>query len=183
MNYETACPMPPDPHLLRRVVGLGLLRAVDGQPLVDSRGLLGTAEGRWVMAAALAQHLDELPDDVAIGGVANSGSIVGLLLADRLDLDYVNVLVDGPRSKGLRRTLEPEDGLLGRPVVLVDNWIATGSSLLEAARLVEDRGGFVVGVFTISASLAFNGGGFPLPVHEAFPLAGLITEHERANNR
>ena len=168
------CSLVPTTALVAKANALGLLRFVDGSPLLDSRGLLGAAEGRALMVDLLAPHIQERGSDVVLGGVANSGSVLGVLLAERLTLDFVNVLVDGPRKRGLRRQLEPEHPLEGRDVVLVDNWVSSGASLLEAARLIRSANGAVAGALTVSASSKFATESFPIPVHLGIPLMWLI---------
>lgn len=167
------CDVPTSADQISIALDLGILRFVEGAPLVDSRGLLGSSSGRSLLVSAMARHVAEFGAGVVVGGVANSGSVLGVLLADQLGLDFVNVLVDGPRARGLHRQLEPEHDFAGRSIVLVDNWISSGTSILEAARLVATRQGHVAGVLSISASPKFLIERFPLPVHVGIPLVCL----------
>lgn len=170
------CSLADSKPILEESLRLGILRQVEGDPLVDSRGLLGTPVGRSLIVRSLARHALEYDSDVAIAGVANSGSILAAILADRLNRSFINLLVDGPRKRGLSRQVEPENIVAGQPMLLVDNWITTGSSLQSAARLVVDAGGTVVGAVVVSAKQGFLPESLPFPLHVGIPLAGLLED-------
>lgn len=174
MTGHTLCRVGVSQAIVDEGLRLGILRHVDGEPLIDSRGLLGTGAGRTLIIRALSRHVREFDSGIVIAGVANSGSILGALLADRLGLAFVNILVDGPRSRGLHRQLEPDHALSGHPVLLVDNWIASGNSFRDAARLITDAGGDLVGAVTVSASTTFVPGNLPFDLHVGIPLTSLI---------
>jgi orotate phosphoribosyltransferase len=108
----------------------------------DSRGALGDGVRRAELVRALAAAVAPFEFDT-VAGIANSGTTWGLLLAIELGLPFANVLVDGPRSGGLQRNIEP---VLppGTRVLLVDNWTSSGDSFVEASRLCRAAGALPV---------------------------------------
>ncbi|QXF84280.1 hypothetical protein HBA53_24535 (plasmid) [Rhodococcus pyridinivorans] len=127
-------------------------RAVDGaEVVVDTRGLGTRPHLEALIAATIATNA------VAIGatllaGVANSGTAWATSAARAAGLPHCNVLVDGPRSKGLGRQVEPDE-ISGHRLVLIDNWLSTGDSLRTARRIVESLGATVAAAVVISAAI------------------------------
>lgn len=171
-------------------VGLGLLRfPPPGQSfpgrrggagkrfLVDSRGAGADPRLRALILAELGINLHSLPaPPQAIAGLAKSGMTWGAWLALLTGLPYATVLLDGPRSAGLRREVEGEIG--GLRTVLVDNWVASGASLVQAAEIVGRHGGEVVGALAVSGSAT---PALSFPVRVALDLRSLLLAADRAD--
>lgn len=126
-------------------------RAVDGADVVvDTRGL-GTSPHLEALITAIIATNAVAVGATILGGVANSGTAWAASAARAAGLPHCNVLVDGPRSKGLGRHVEP-DTITGHRLVLIDNWMSTGSSIRTARRIVESLDATVVAAIVISAA-------------------------------
>jgi orotate phosphoribosyltransferase len=140
------------------------LRTVDGAGfVVDTRGLGTRPHLEALVAATIAVNAVSVGATL-LGGVANSGTVWAASAARAAGLQHCNVLVDGPRAKGLGRQVEPDD-IAGRRLVLVDNWLSTGGSLRTARRIVESLGASVCGAVVVSAATdVWELDGFPVAV-------------------
>jgi orotate phosphoribosyltransferase len=126
-------------------------RAVDGaEVVVDTRGLGTRPHLEALIAATIATNAVDAGATL-LGGVANSGTAWAASAARAAGLPHCNVLVDGPRTKGLGRHVEPDD-IAGHRMVLIDNWLSTGGSLRTARRIVESLGATVCGAIVVSAA-------------------------------
>ena len=126
-------------------------RTVDGADVVvDTRGL-GTRPHLEALVAATIAVNAVSAGATLLGGVANSGTVWAACAARAAGLPHCNVLVDGPRAKGLGRQVEP-DNIVGQRVVLIDNWLSTGGSLRTARLIVESLGATVCGAVVVSAA-------------------------------
>ncbi len=169
--------------LLVKACGVGLLRESHDGLVVDARGALGLQEGREVVLAGLSRHLAELPTAVVIAGMADSGTPWAALVAHAHDLRFLNVLVDGPRTRGLRRQLEPDTDLCGAAVALVDNWVQTAATLTTAVHLLRAADAEVVAALVISAAPTTPPAIDNVPVHVAFPFDDLNILRQGGRNR
>lgn len=126
-------------------------RGAPGVPvLADVRGSLSNMPLRNLIVDELAAILaTAFPSAEVVAGVAKAGICWAAMLADRTGLPAAVVNLDGPRGSGLQR--EVEGDVAGRRVVLVDNLIAFGGSLLQAAKIAGSVGGNVIGAMTIIA--------------------------------
>lgn len=116
--------------------------------VVDARGAGSNLRLRESIVEALNERLASIPDVQMIGGIAKSGIVWGAWLAWRAALPYASILLDGKRASGLQR--ETEGDVSGKQVVLIDNWVRTGSSIEKAAEVVRRNGGFVADVIVIT---------------------------------
>ncbi|MFC6289783.1 orotate phosphoribosyltransferase [Levilactobacillus angrenensis] len=114
----------------------------------DNRQTIAYPQVRATIADGLAALIQEkYPTATAIGGVATAGIPHAALVADRLDLpmNYVrSKSKDHGQGKQIEGQLAPTD-----QVVLIDDLISTGGSVLAAARAVQAAGATVLGVVAI----------------------------------
>ena len=101
---------------------------IDSVACVDALG--------FILGTAIARHLD-----VGVIPVRKGGKLP--VPTDCIDFrDYTGEL----KRLEIRKNIIPP----GARVLLVDEWIETGSQIQAAARLVEAQGGTVVGIATIN---------------------------------
>lgn len=116
--------------------------------LVDVRD--GTnLEARRILTAAVDRAATAAAADTVVG-IVTAGAILAAQWAASHAEPFWTVRLEGPRTGGLRREVEP-DTVRGRRVLLVDNHLASGRSLTDAASIVERRGGIVAGAFVVTA--------------------------------
>lgn len=139
--------------------------------LMDVRGASSNVPLRGVLLGALANELSRFPLDAVIGGVSRGGYVFGSMLAVVAGRPFAGVLPDGHRASGLQRAVEGM--VVNRRVVLVDNVVTCGGSLLEAAGHVAAVGGTVVGGLVI--------GFYEAPPSLPFPVIGLFTLADLVN--
>lgn len=114
----------------------------------DNRITISYPEVRDRIAAGLAQVIQErFPGVEAIGGVATAGIPHAALVADRLHLPMAYVR-SKPKDHGQGRQIE---GRLveGAKLVLIDDLLSTGGSVLKAAAAAKREGVNVIGVAAI----------------------------------
>lgn len=131
----------------------------------DNRVTLSDPETRSLIAEGLAGLVNEnFPEAQVVAGTATAGIAHAALAADRLARPMVYVR-SKPKEHGKGNQIE---GRLapGSSVVMVEDLISTGGSVLEAAAAVERQGGHVLGVLAIFSYELEKG-------HEAFHRAGL----------
>jgi len=116
--------------------------------LVDSRGAGTNIELREIVISEMVKCLDYFPDCNVIGGIAKSGTTWGAWLSWKLRIPFASILLDGKRKSGLQR--EIEGNIMGKNVVLIDNWLRTGTSIINSIEVVERNGGKVIGVIVIT---------------------------------
>lgn len=178
---------PPD-HA-RLAVRLGILRIASNgglfpgrkgkqgsRYLVDSRGAGSNVRLRNVISAALAEKVLAQEQIETIVALAKSGITWGAWLAQSTGLPYATVLLDGPRTGGLQREIEGNVG--GKKIILVDNWVSSGESLLQAASVVERHGGEVSAAVAVSGHICST---LPFPVLFAFHLSHLLAAAAEQN--
>jgi len=114
----------------------------------DNRQTIAYPEVRASIADGLAALIqDKYPTATVIGGVATAGIPHAALVADRLALpmNYVRSKPkDHGRGKQIEGQISPDD-----QVVLIDDLISTGGSVLAAAKAVQATGATVLGVVAI----------------------------------
>jgi orotate phosphoribosyltransferase len=115
--------------------------------LVDSRGTGTNLRLRTIVIDALADALFKLPKCDVVGGVANSGTQWASTVAYKLNMPFCNVLKE-PRKSGMKRQIE--GSIEGKRIVLVDDWMNTGGSILNAVEIVKSHGGIPVGLLLIA---------------------------------
>ncbi len=146
-------PRRPDRDLIPRALNLGIFRRrrINGatKTVVDARGSGIKPELHELIVDGLEMNIAELGGNL-LAGVANSGTQWAAVAGYTLRRGFCTVLVDGPRTSGIRREVEPDD-IAGRSAVLVDNWLRTGTSLDRAAEILMRHDANVVGIVVISA--------------------------------
>lgn len=115
--------------------------------LVDSRGTGTNLTLRRIVVNALTEELYNLPECDIIGGVANSGTQWAAILSYKLNMPFCNILKE-PRKSGMKRQVEGD--INGKKVVLVDDWMNTGGSIITAVETVKAHGGIPVGLLLIA---------------------------------
>ena len=155
---------------------------VEGINFYDMNSLFSS--GIWPRAVrTLVQrvHDEYITDITHIVGIESRGFVVGAAMAQAMDLPFVMVRKDGAKYPGklLKETYELEygsdtltlqEGILGHTsrVLLVDDLVATGGSMMATQRLVEQTGARVLGGATVVNLKYLN----PISM-EKFPLATL----------
>lgn len=129
----------------------------------DTWSMLRSAEGLALVVAGLAALVESERPDV-IMGIESRGFVLAPAVALALGIGFAPVRKDGalfpgpkvdqmtgPDYRGNRRTLSARQDLLspGQRVVLVDDWIETGSQAIAAKALVADCGALLVSVAVI----------------------------------
>lgn len=114
----------------------------------DNRLTISYSAVRTRIADGLAALIKtQFPDVAVIGGVATAGIPHAALVADRLNLPMVYVR-SKPKDHGQGRQIE---GRLpaGAKMVLIDDLLSTGGSVLKAATAAKREGADVIGVAAI----------------------------------
>lgn len=114
----------------------------------DNRVTIGYPAVRSRIAAGLASRIiTTYPDVEVIGGVATAGIPHAALVASLLNLPMIYVR-SKPKDHGQGNQIE---GPLqpGQKVVLIDDLLSTGGSVLEAAKAASKEGADVLGVAAI----------------------------------
>lgn len=131
----------------------------------DNRETIGYPSVRKLIAQGLADLIKrEYPTVEIIGGVATAGIPHAAWVADLLDLPMVYVR-SKPKDHGVGRQIE---GRLvdGKKLVLIDDLISTGGSVLGGVEAARKEGADVLGVVSIFT--------YELPAGDAnFAAAGL----------
>lgn len=137
------------------------------EAIVDVRGSTTNLPLRGILLGALAGALADYPATAVIGGVSRGGVAYGAMLALVAGCPFVSILPEGPRPSGLRRAVEGE--VRGQNVVLFDNVVTSGSSLIAAAKQVTEAGGTVAGALVVCA--------YQPTVSLPFPLTKILEFH------
>ena len=114
----------------------------------DNRKTISFPDARRIIIDGLAALIKEqYPDVAVIGGVATAGIPHAAWVAEKLELPMIYVR-SKPKDHGTGKQIE---GLLaaGQKVVLIDDLISTGGSVLGAVKATQDAGGEVLGVAAI----------------------------------
>ncbi|WP_216378112.1 orotate phosphoribosyltransferase [Arcanobacterium phocae] len=114
----------------------------------DNRLILTAPQQRNIVEDALAQRIREaFPDTEVLMGTATAGIAHAALAADRLGIPmgYVRSSAkDHGRTNRIEGRLEP-----GANVVVVEDLISTGGSVIETVRALQDAGANVLGIVAI----------------------------------
>ncbi|MHB9649641.1 orotate phosphoribosyltransferase [Weissella paramesenteroides] len=114
----------------------------------DNRKTISFPDARHIIIDGLAALIKEqYPDVAVIGGVATAGIPHAAWVAEKLELPMIYVR-SKPKDHGTGKQIE---GLLaaGQKVVLIDDLISTGGSVLGAVKATQAAGGEVLGVAAI----------------------------------
>ena len=160
MSSDNALPLPTDAQrLARALLDIGAVQLATEKPFIwasgiespiycDNRLLLGYPALRQEVVRQMAGHIEYhgwKPERIA--GTATAGIPHATLLADRLDLPLLYVRSQ-PKKHGRGQQIE---GPLqtGERVVLIEDLISTGGSVLKAAEALRKAGAHVEGVLAI----------------------------------
>ncbi|WEA52650.1 orotate phosphoribosyltransferase [Weissella paramesenteroides] len=114
----------------------------------DNRKTISFPDARRIIIDGLAALIKEqYPNVEVIGGVATAGIPNAAWVAEKLDLPMIYVR-SKPKDHGTGKQIE---GVLaaGQKVVLIDDLISTGGSVLGAVKATQAAGGEVLGVAAI----------------------------------
>lgn len=143
----------------------------------DNRLTISYPAVRTHIADGLAALIrDQYPNVEAIGGVATAGIPHAALVAERLNLPLIYVR-SKPKDHGQGRQIE---GHLepGTKLVLIDDLLSTGGSVLKAAAAAQREGAAMLGVAAIFsyqlAALDDNFAAAKLPYHTLTDYTTLI---------
>lgn len=89
----------------------------------------------------------KFPEAEAIAGVATAGIPHGVLISDYLDLPFIYVR-GKTKEHGLENQIEGKV-VPGQPVVVVEDLISTGSSVMQAIHALKEKGVHVLGTVAL----------------------------------
>lgn len=114
----------------------------------DLRLTVSYPELRDMIASDLANLIaKEFPETTIIGGVATAGIPHAAWVADKLHLPMIYIRPK-PKDHGKGRQIEGRFNKIDK-IVLIDDLITTGGSVLNAVKATEKDGGNVIGVSSI----------------------------------
>lgn len=165
----------------RKALELGLLRFPPAGEFFPARGggrklFLTDTRGAGVKLALRKLIVEEMRERLSafnsfdvVGGLAKSGTMWGAWLSWICELPFANVLLSGPRASGLQR--EVEGDVTGKRVLLIDNWIQSGSTIRKGQDVIQRAGGTAEGVLVI---VRFKKGDLGIPVEAIWELEELL---------
>ncbi|CCI87508.1 orotate phosphoribosyltransferase [Lactobacillus gigeriorum] len=101
----------------------------------------------WIIKDLAALIKEKFPEVTVIGGVATAGIPHAALVANELNLPMIYVRPK-PKDHGKGRQIEGRFSENDK-IVLIDDLITTGGSVLQAVQATEKEGGNVIGVSSI----------------------------------
>ncbi|TMS99597.1 orotate phosphoribosyltransferase [Apilactobacillus kunkeei] len=114
----------------------------------DNRITISFPEVRTHIADGLSELIrNKFPEVKVIGGVATAGIPHAAIVADKMDLPMIYVRSkpkDHGRGKQMEGRINQQD-----PIVLIDDLLSTGKSVLNAAQALKKEGYNVIGVVAI----------------------------------
>lgn len=114
----------------------------------DNRLIMSYPKERREIESLLAQKIKETyPDVQIIAGTATAGIPHAAFVADQLDLPMIYVrsaAKDHGKGRAIEGKLEVDD-----KVVLIEDLVSTGRSVLNAAKQIQEAGAQVLGVVSI----------------------------------
>ncbi|MGQ2282616.1 orotate phosphoribosyltransferase [Apilactobacillus kunkeei] len=114
----------------------------------DNRITISFSEVRTHIADGLAELIrNKFPEVKVIGGVATAGIPHAAIVADKMDLPMIYVRSkpkDHGRGKQMEGRIDQQDS-----IVLIDDLLSTGKSVLNAAQALKKEGYNVIGVVAI----------------------------------
>lgn len=114
----------------------------------DNRKTLSYPSLRNFVKLELCHAIQEqFPEAEAVAGVATGAIAQGALVADELNLPFVYVR-SKPKDHGLENLIEGELEA-GTKVVVVEDLISTGGSVIEVVEVLREAGAEVLGVVSI----------------------------------
>lgn len=114
----------------------------------DNRQTIGFPQVRKLIAGGLTTLIEQqYPDTEIIGGVVTAGIPHAAWVADQIEKPMIYVR-SKPKDHGTGKQIEGA-AVVGKKVVLIDDLISTGGSVLGAVEAVRRAGGEVLGVVSI----------------------------------
>ena len=114
----------------------------------DNRLVLSYPKIREFIANSMSQIIkNKYGDDISIAGVATGAIAIGMLVADRLNLQYVYVRPE-PKGHGLKNQIEGNINKNSN-VLVIEDLISTGKSSLNAINALKSDGHNVMGMLSI----------------------------------
>ncbi|CAI2696802.1 Orotate phosphoribosyltransferase [Apilactobacillus kunkeei] len=114
----------------------------------DNRITISFPEVRTHIADGLSKLIrNKFPEVKVIGGVATAGIPHAAIVADKMDLPMIYVRSkpkDHGRGKQMEGRINQQD-----PIILIDDLLSTGKSVLNAAQALKNEGYNVIGVVAI----------------------------------
>ncbi|MCK8625650.1 orotate phosphoribosyltransferase [Apilactobacillus kunkeei] len=114
----------------------------------DNRITISFPEVRTHIADGLSELIrNKFPEVKVIGGVATAGIPHAAIVSDKMDLPMIYVRSkpkDHGRGKQMEGRINQQD-----PIVLIDDLLSTGKSVLNAAQALKNEGYNVIGVVAI----------------------------------
>lgn len=121
---------------------------IKAQIYTDNRITISFPEVRTHIADGLSELIrNKFPEVKVIGGVATAGIPHAAIVADKMDLPMIYVRSkpkDHGRGKQMEGRINQQD-----PIVLIDDLLSTGKSVLNAAQALKNEGYNVIGVVAI----------------------------------
>lgn len=127
----------------------------------------------WIIKDLAALIKEKFPEVTVIGGVATAGIPHAALVANELHLPMIYVR-SKPKDHGKGRQIEGRFSENDK-IVLIDDLITTGGSVLQAVQATEKEGGNVIGVSSIftyhlpDADKNFEAAGVPFAPLLSYP--------------
>lgn len=151
----------------------------------DNRLTIGHPQVRQLIATNLATAIKgQFPDVEVIGGTATAGIPHAAWVAAELNLPMVYIR-SKPKEHGQGRQIEGPFKA-GQKLVLIDDLISTGGSVLQAAAAAQKAGAAVLGIFGIfSYELVASQKNFEaakLPLTTLSNFSALLAVEKAANN-
>lgn len=114
----------------------------------DNRLIMSYPNERTLIESAFCKLIeDKFPEAEVIAGTATAGIPHAAIIADRMNLPMVYVRSS---SKGHGKKNAIEGHLIpGQKVVMIEDLISTGGSVINAAELVSEAGGKVIGAAAV----------------------------------
>ncbi|MFN8648663.1 orotate phosphoribosyltransferase [Streptococcus sp.] len=114
----------------------------------DNRVTLSYPDTRTLIEDGFVQKIkEEFPDVEVIAGTATAGIPHGAIIADRMDLPFAYIR-SKPKDHGAGNQVEGRI-FKGQKMVVIEDLISTGGSVLDAVAAAEREGADVLGVVAI----------------------------------
>lgn len=140
----------------------------------DNRLIMSQTQARDLIEDSLVDLIQSYhPDVEVIAGTATAGIPHAAFIADRLNLPMIYVR-SSKKGHGKQNAIEGKL-LEGQKVVMIEDLISTGGSVIQAADKVSQAGGQILGVVAIftyglaSGRKAFNQVDYPLHTLTDYP--------------
>ena len=114
----------------------------------DNRVTLSYPDTRTLIEDGFVQKIkEEFPDVEVIAGTATAGILHGAIIADRMNLPFAYIR-SKPKDHGAGNQVEGRI-FKGQKMVVIEDLISTGGSVLDAVAAAEREGADVLGVVAI----------------------------------